>query len=282
MTAETIKVDAERLQQIGASLDIVANALDAGNDALIDKSALHSALISDALGDFTKAWSDKRARLIEDIRSAAAMVRTAAEQFSTVDRSLTEQLGSVASVGAAAAAGAAKGGVATAKPTSGSSAATTTPVVAPPAPAGYSPGPVSDRGWTARGFAPRNCTDYTAWALDQMLRANGSPHGFVNDMRQRSDGSLGPPGKWGNGVEWLKRADQLGYPHDDTPRVGAVAYWPGPNKEGHVAIVREVRPDGSVVVDSYDGLNETPTFGVVHKPGTSRYPTEFLHIVKGT
>lgn len=75
-----------------------------------------------------------------------------------------------------------------------------------------------------------NCTLYAAWRLEQ--------NGVAN------------PGLWGNAVEWINHTS-----HNNTPAVGAIAWW---GKEvgggfGHVAYVEQVR--GSEVfirADNYD------------------------------
>lgn len=334
MTAETIKVDAERLQQIGASLDIVANALDAGNDALIDRGALESSLIENALGDFTKAWSDKRSQLITDIRAAAAQVRSFAEQFTAMDTKLGESLGQVGATGTATSGGNAARSGPRASPSGakrpvGSTPPTTPtpsrplhpdpvgdprppavaaptppraraplpadppqfpePAVAPvrprvPDPSEYDPGLVDDAGRTERGFLAGQSEDYSAWMIDEMMRDTGSPWGFDDRTREGPDGTFGPVGVWGPASDWLARADQLGYPHDDNPAAGAVAYWPGSpdDPSGQVGIVRKVNGDGSIVVDTVARSSNGAVTSVVVQPGSANFPTQFLHLIRGT
>jgi len=76
-----------------------------------------------------------------------------------------------------------------------------------------------------------NCTLYAAWRLEQ----NG----------------LGNPGLWGNAFEWINHTS-----HNNTPAVGAIAWWGSEvgGGFGHVAYVEQVR--GSEVfirADNYAG-----------------------------
>jgi surface antigen len=112
------------------------------------------------------------------------------------------------------------------------------------------------------GFVQRQCTSFAAWYLNA--------HGVPFAMRTR-----GPRGEalfLGAG-QWDRGARSAGFPVETTPLVGSIAQWragessppvrvsstPYPDLAltasgyGHVAVVAEVLPDGSVLVAEYDG-----------------------------
>lgn len=60
------------------------------------------------------------------------------------------------------------------------------------------------------------------------------------------------PNAWGNAAEWWAKAQQSGFGTSQQPQKGAVAVW-GPGIDppwgfGHVAVVTDVKPDGSFTV----------------------------------
>lgn len=62
----------------------------------------------------------------------------------------------------------------------------------------------------------------------------------------------------GNAYEWYEKAQAAGIPTTDasTPVVGSIAAFN--SGYGHVAIVEEVRPDGSFVVSEMNVVNADP------------------------
>ena len=92
-------------------------------------------------------------------------------------------------------------------------------------------------------FIAGYCTSFVAWRL-----SNDNQLPFTNGMG----------GGWfGNATNWGDNARMLGYRVDTTPAVGAVAQWTGADMPssgglGHVAWVKQVNPDGSVVVEEYN------------------------------
>ncbi|MEV7321247.1 CHAP domain-containing protein [Streptomyces sp. NPDC093970] len=107
------------------------------------------------------------------------------------------------------------------------------------------------------GFYNRECTSFVAWRLNN---DNGVP--FKNQAST---------GIYGNATTWKDRATAEGIAVDNTPTVGAVAWY----SFGHVAWVESVSSDGkSVTVEDYnydyDGKYAT------HTQNTS-YITKFLH-----
>lgn len=113
------------------------------------------------------------------------------------------------------------------------------------------------------GFGIRQCTSFVAWRLHQ--------HGVA----LTDSGFRGPDGRaavWGDARNWAAAARADGYPVGSVAEVGAVAQWgagesapyypPGSalphgtataGPDGHVAWVVKVYPDGSALVDQYNG-----------------------------
>lgn len=115
------------------------------------------------------------------------------------------------------------------------------------------------------GFNERQCTSFVAWRL--------ALHGRILD-----NGAQG----WGSALTWDDAARRLGIAVSTTPSVGAVAQWgagessayysPGSSSAdgrftasgyGHVAWVRSVYADGSVLVEQYN-LGEGRSYSVMH------------------
>ncbi len=104
------------------------------------------------------------------------------------------------------------------------------------------------------GFTKRQCVSFAAWRLAQhhtTLR-NGTQH-------------------WGSAYHWDTTARQLGYRVSNRPVKGAIAQWHAEERSpwyangsqnangyvqagqyGHVAYVRSVYPDGSVLIEQYN------------------------------
>lgn len=101
------------------------------------------------------------------------------------------------------------------------------------------------------GYYYRECVDFVAWRLNEQSGITHPPFKF---------------GGLGNANTWKDNLTNLGYKADHTPAVDAVAWW-GPNvgtgsvragELGHVAIVSEVKTEGSIVtsitVEQYNVL----------------------------
>ena len=114
------------------------------------------------------------------------------------------------------------------------------------------------------GFVVRQCTSYAAWYLN----SRGVPFGWL---------TRGPGGEglFTSAAGWDEAAAAAGFAVRATPAVGSIAQWdaresgpPVPARDGghqvgtagafgHVAVVRAVRDDGSVVISEYDGDDGT-------------------------
>lgn len=125
-----------------------------------------------------------------------------------------------------------------------------------------------------------NCTSYAMWRLNDLAKQNGLDWSISNSSL---DGTTPDGGKFGNAAEWNDHLVGLGITPDNNATAGAVAFWDvgdGKGSFGHVGVVREVLPDGSVVVEesSYDSvLLQVRTY----KPGDTDYPS-FLHLMPGS
>ena len=109
-------------------------------------------------------------------------------------------------------------------------------------------------------FYNRECTSFVAWCLNSR---NGI--GFTNQY--------GGVARWGNAVTWGSVAQGLGITVDNSPAVGAVAWWDS-GTYGHVAWVESVDGDNVTIEEynyAYTGNFNTRTI-------TSSNPTGYIHI----
>jgi hypothetical protein len=84
----------------------------------------------------------------------------------------------------------------------------------------------------------RECVDFVAWRMNRDAGVTHGPWKWV-----WSNLAQGSAWKWKN--EWIRH----GWATGTTPRVGAVAWFPGGN---HVAYVSGILPDGSVALEEYN------------------------------
>ncbi|MBQ1391400.1 MAG: cell wall-binding repeat-containing protein, partial [Firmicutes bacterium] len=109
-------------------------------------------------------------------------------------------------------------------------------------------------------FYNRECTSFAAWCLNSR---NGVA--FTNQYLGAS--------RWGNANTWGTVAQSLGVTVNNTPAVGAIAWW-NTGQYGHVAWVKSVS-GSNVVIEEYnwngDGNFHTRTIA-------STNPTGFIHI----
>ena len=124
----------------------------------------------------------------------------------------------------------------------------------------------------------RECVDFVAWRLNVQSGITQAPFKF---------------GGYGNAVAWKQNALSNGFAVDKTPKLGSVAWW-APNTTavltsgsvGHVAIVSEVKSDGSIIIEQYNGFAppNDHKYSMVTIPANQVSNLEFLHIadIKGT
>ncbi|MGH2842733.1 MAG: CHAP domain-containing protein [Solirubrobacteraceae bacterium] len=143
--------------------------------------------------------------------------------------------------------------------------------------AGCSAGDFTTNGYAAnadvswwRMFAGVNCTNYAAYVESQIF---GVPT---------------PDYLLGNAGQWAANAAAQGTTVDQTPSVGAVAFWksgtPGIGHYGHVGVVESVGPNDSYIDISQDNIS-TATDGYdwerIYPDGGSTdwepWPSAFIH-----
>lgn len=90
----------------------------------------------------------------------------------------------------------------------------------------------------------RECVDFVAWRLNRDAGTTTAPFAYV-----WSD--LTPGG--GNGSQWKSAWKSHGWPTSSTPVVGSVAYF---GSENHVAYVKAVNADGTVLLEEYNWQND--------------------------
>lgn len=91
----------------------------------------------------------------------------------------------------------------------------------------------------------RQCTDFVAWRLNRDVGSFTAPYRWA-----WSD--LTPNG--GNASQWKAAWDAHGWTVSDTPVVGSVAWFGWDN---HVAYVRDVNADGSVLLEEYNYVHRS-------------------------
>lgn len=106
------------------------------------------------------------------------------------------------------------------------------------------PWPYELREYQGGGLSPlnyyyRECVDFVAWRLNRDAGSYSAPFKWVWS-------NLTPYG--GNGGQWMYNWEQHGWPVSKTPIAGAVAYTGG----NHVAYVKRVNPDGTVLIEEYN------------------------------
>jgi surface antigen len=114
-------------------------------------------------------------------------------------------------------------------------------------------------------FYQGQCTSWVSYRLNQLNGFGDVP--FNNYYLQ------GKIHRWGDAASWGEAADRAGIPRNDTPAVGAVAWF----SRGHVGYVERINADGSVVMSemNYDNHNAF-RFRVLRRG--SDWPTSFIHI----
>jgi surface antigen len=84
----------------------------------------------------------------------------------------------------------------------------------------------------------RECVDFVAWRLNRDAGVTSAPWKWVWSNLAQGSAHL-----------WKSEWDRHGWASGSTPRVGAVAWFPGAN---HVAYVSGIMPDGSVAIEEYN------------------------------
>lgn len=127
------------------------------------------------------------------------------------------------------------------------------------------------------GMFYRECVDFALWRVNQQMGSGSAPFKFLN-------GNFRPDGQGlGSAVTWKAGWDAKGWPSGKTPRVGAVV-WYGPGVGGsdptfgHVAVVKEVRDDGTYVEEGYNGNPPPEDHNYYTRTVKNSVPSAFLYL----
>ena len=94
-------------------------------------------------------------------------------------------------------------------------------------------------GLSPLNYFYRECVDFVAWRLNRDAGSTSAP--FLYDWSY-----LTPSG--GNASQWKSAWQQHGWQTSTTPVAGSVAWYP----YNHVAYVKQVNADGTIVVEDYN------------------------------
>jgi len=116
-------------------------------------------------------------------------------------------------------------------------------------------------GLSPLNYFYRECVDFVAWRLNRDQGYYAAPYKWVWS-------TLTPTG--GNASQWLYAWESHGWTVSKTPVVGAVAWFPN----NHVAYVKSVLADGSVLIEEYNH-NYSHVYGQRVLPASA--VTQFLY-----
>ncbi|MBE4720542.1 CHAP domain-containing protein [Pseudarthrobacter sp. AB1] len=123
----------------------------------------------------------------------------------------------------------------------------------------------------------RECVDFALWRVNQQMGSTSAPFKFLN-------GTFRPDGqRLGSAVTWKAGWDAKGWPTGNTPRAGAVVWYaPGTGgsdpEYGHVAVVKEVRDDGTYVEEGYNGNPAPDDHNYYTRTVSTNVPSAFLYL----
>ena len=127
------------------------------------------------------------------------------------------------------------------------------------------------------GMYYRECVDFALWRVNQQMGSTSAPFKFLN-------GTFRPDGQGlGSALTWKAGWDAKGWGSGSTPRVGAVVWYaPGaggadPNF-GHVAVVKEVKDNGTYVEEGYNGNPAPADHSYYTRTVTNTVPSAFLYL----
>jgi surface antigen len=127
------------------------------------------------------------------------------------------------------------------------------------------------------GMYYRECVDFALWRVNQQIGSTGAPFKFLN-------GTFRPDGQGlGSALTWKAGWETKGWPTGNTPRVGAVVWYaPGaggadPNF-GHVAVVKEVKDNGTYVEEGYNGNPAPADHSYYTRTVANTVPSAFLYL----
>lgn len=115
-------------------------------------------------------------------------------------------------------------------------------------------------------FYNRECTSFVAWRLNN--DAGVDFHNYYLGVH------------WGNASNWKYAAGQVGILVDDTPQVGAVAWWAAGSagsSRGHVAWVMG-RTRSSITIEEYNYISAGHYDQRTISTTSSMWPSDFIHV----
>ncbi|NSX36531.1 CHAP domain-containing protein [Pseudarthrobacter oxydans] len=127
------------------------------------------------------------------------------------------------------------------------------------------------------GMFYRECVDFALWRVNQQMGSTGEPFKFLNgNFRQDGQGL-------GSALTWKAGWDAKGWPTGSIPRVGAVVWYaPGAGGAdptyGHVAVVKEVKDDGTYVEEGYNGNPPPDDHNYYTRTVSNGVPSAFLYL----
>jgi surface antigen len=135
----------------------------------------------------------------------------------------------------------------------------------------------NDASTSPLNFYYRECVDFALWRVNQQMGSTGEPFKFLN-------GTFRPDGqRLGSAVTWKAGWDAKGWPTGSVPRVGSVVWYaPGTGGAdptfGHVAVVKEVKDDGTYVEEGYNGNPPPDDHNYYTRTVSSDVPSAFLYL----
>ncbi|MDN4643387.1 CHAP domain-containing protein [Arthrobacter sp. PsM3] len=123
----------------------------------------------------------------------------------------------------------------------------------------------------------RECVDFALWRVNQQMGSTGAPFKFLN-------GTFRPDGqRLGSALTWKAGWDAKGWATGNTPRVGAVVWYaPGAGGAdpsfGHVAVVKEVKDNGTYVEEGYNGNPAPADHSYYTRTVANTVPSAFLYL----
>jgi surface antigen len=127
------------------------------------------------------------------------------------------------------------------------------------------------------GMFYRECVDFALWRVNQQMGSTSAPFKVLN-------GTFRPDGvRLGSAVTWKAGWDAKGWPTGNTPRVGAVVWYaPGAGGAdptfGHVAVVKEVKDNGTFVEEGYNGNPPPDDHNYYTRTVSNNVPSAFLYL----
>jgi surface antigen len=127
------------------------------------------------------------------------------------------------------------------------------------------------------GMYYRECVDFALWRVNQQMGSTSAPFKLLN-------GTFRPDGQGlGSALTWKAGWDAKGWDSGSTPRVGAVVWYaPGAGGAdpdfGHVAVVKEVKNNGTYVEEGYNGNPAPADHSYYTRIVSNTVPSAFLYL----